>query len=260
MPYETLKLDCAGAVATLMLNRPEKRNALSTQMIEELVAALAEVESGPARVLILTGAGEAFCSGMDIGDLRALTAQPVEDAIEDSRRIAKLFRALYGFSKPHIAAVNGAAVAGGCGIATLTDFTLAAPEAKFGYPEARIGFIPAIVSVFLVRQIGEKRARDLLLSGRVISAEQACQTGLLNEIVPREKLLDRARDLAAQLIALSPSSLLFTKRLLRDYSEAEIDREIDLAVQANAKIRSTEDFREGVTAYLEKRKPRWGGQ
>ena len=260
MPYETLKLDYIGAVATLTLDRPEKRNAISRLMIEELVAALLEVESSPARVLILTGAGEAFCSGMDIGELRALTMQSPEESVEDSRRIAKLFRLLHNFSKPYIAAVNGTAVAGGCGIATLADFTIAAPEAKFGYPEARIGFIPAIVSVFLVRQIGEKRARDLLLSGRVINAEQACQIGLVNEVVPRERLLDRARELAAQLLALSPTSLLFTKRLLRDYSEAQIARELELAVQANARIRSTADFREGVTAYLEKRKPRWGGQ
>ncbi len=260
MLYSTLKLEQQGEVAALTLNRPEKRNALSTTMIEELVDALGAVESSGARVLILTGAGEAFCSGMDIEILKSLTAQSPEASLEDSRRIAKLFRRLYSFSKPLITAVNGTAVAGGCGIATLADFTLAVPEAKLGYTEVRIGFIPAIVSVFLVRQIGEKRARDLLLSGRVIGAEEARQMGLVTEIVAREALLARAAEIASQLLAVSPTSLLFTKRLLREFSGTEIDREIELAVQENARIRSTADFREGVTAFLEKRKPSWRGQ
>ena len=259
MSYQTLKLDNGGEIATLTLNRPEKRNALTTEMIEELVGALWEVESSPARVLILTGAGEAFCSGMDIGELKALTTQSPQESVEDSRRIAKMFRLLHSFPKPVISAVNGAAVAGGCGIATLADFTLAAPDAKFGYPESRIGFIAAVVSVFLVRQIGEKRARDLLLSGRLIDAQEAFRMGLVNEVVPDGQLLERTRALAAQLIAGSPTTLLFTKRLLREFSESEIDREIELAIQENARIRSTVDFREGVTAYLEKRKPMWRG-
>lgn len=260
MSYRNIKLDVAGQIATLTLNRPEKRNALSTEMIEELVSALWQVETAPARVLILTGAGEAFCSGMDIEMLKSLTTQSIQQSVEDSRRIAKMFRLLHSFPKPLIAAVNGAAVAGGCGIATITDFTLAAPHAKFGYPEVRIGFIAALVSVFLIRQVGEKRARDLLLSGRLISADEACRIGLVTEVVLRETLLDRARELATHLLTLSPTSLLYTKRLLQEFSEAEINREIELAIQENARIRSTTDFHEGVAAFLEKRKPAWGGQ
>ena len=259
MSYRTLTLDSAGEIATLTLNRPEKRNALSTEMIEELVSALWEVELAPARVLILTGAGEAFCAGMDIETLKSLTAQSIQESVEDSRRIAKMFRLLHAFPKPLIAAVNGAAVAGGCGVATITDFTLAAPEARFGYPEVRIGFMAALVSVFLVRQVGEKRARDLLLSGRLISAEEAWRIGLVNEVVPRDKLLDRARELATHLLTLSPTSLAYTKRLLREFSDAEVNREIELAIQENARIRSTTDFHEGVSAFLEKRKPAWKG-
>lgn len=260
MSYRTIKLDDTGAVATLLLNRPEKRNAITRVMMEELVAALREVESGPARVLVLTGAGEAFCSGMDIGELKGLTTQSREESLEDSRRIATMLRALYSFPKPIIAAVNGSAVAGGCGIAALADFTLAVPQAMFGYPEARIGFIGAIVAIFLIRQIGERRARDLLLSGRLISAEEARQIGLINEVVPPEKFLARIRELASQLLAVSPTSLIFTKRLLRSFSEPGMDREMELAIQENALIRSTADFKEGVTAYIEKRKPEWRGQ
>jgi methylglutaconyl-CoA hydratase len=259
MAYHSLRLENTDGVSTLTLQRPERRNALSDELIEELSSALWEAESGPARVLILTGAGEAFCAGMDIENLKALTAQSHQESIENSQRIAKLFRLLHGFPKPLITAVNGAAVAGGCGIATIADFTLAAPEAKFGYPEVCVGFVAAIVSVFLVRQIGEKCARDLLLSGRLIGAEEAFRLGLVNEVVPRERLLERARELAAHLQTLSPTSILYTKRLLREYSEKEISREIELAIQTNVRIRSTADFHEGTAAFLEKRKPSWRG-
>ena len=171
--------------------------------------------------------------------------------------MARMFRRIYSFPKPIIAAVNGPAIAGGCGIATLCDFTLAVPEAKFGYTEVRIGFIPAIVSVFLVRQIGEKRARDLLLTGRIIDAEEARGMGLVTEIVPAERLLAIARELAASLVSSSPTSLARTKALLVQSSEAELDRELELAIQENARIRGTADFREGLAAFLEKRTPHW---
>lgn len=259
MNYHTLSLETNDHVATLTLRRPEKRNALNSEMIEELVNVLWAVESAPARILILCGEGEAFCAGMDLEYLKGLSTKSQQDSLEDSRRIAKMFRLLHSFPKPLIAAVQGHAVAGGCGIALMGDFTLATPEAKFGFPEVRVGFLPAVVAVFLVRQIGEKRARDLLLSGRLVGAEEARDLGLVNEVVARDQLQDRARALAAQLSALSPTSLQSTKRLLREFSESEITREIELAVLANARIRSTADFHEGITAFLEKRKPVWRG-
>lgn len=260
MGYNTLLLSFDDQVATITLNRPEKRNAISAEMIEDLLTALDECEKSPARVIILTGAGKAFCSGMDLDALKAIATQSAQQNLEDSRRMAQMFRRLYSFPKPLIAAVNGSALAGGCGIATLCDFTLAVPEAKFGYTEVKIGFIPAIVSVFLIRQIGEKRARDLLLTGRVFDAEEAREIGLVTEIVPGERLLDVARELATSLLASSPTSLMRTKQLLVKFSEAELDREIELAVQANAAIRATADFREGLAAFLEKRPPKWPGE
>ena len=172
--YNTLTLGTDGAVALLTLNRPEKRNALSPQLIEELLAALETVESnGAIRVLILTGAGQAFCSGMDLEYLKGLAGQSAEQNLADARRTVRMFRRLWSFSKPLITAVNGAAMAGGCGIATLGDFTLASEDAKFGYTEVRVGFIPALISAFLQMQVGEKVARDLLLSGRVFDAAEA---------------------------------------------------------------------------------------
>ena len=260
MAYITLKLEISGAIATITLNRPEKRNAISTVMIEDILTALGEVEKSPARVLILTGAGKAFCSGMDLDDLKAIATHSPADHLDDSRRFARLCRQIWNFSKPSIAAVNGAAIAGGCGIATLCDFTMSAPDAKFGYPEVRIGFIPAIVSVFLTRQIGEKNARDLLLTGRIIDAAEAQHLGLVTKVAPAQELMDEAQALARTLLACSPASLLKTKKLLCSLAAPELDRELELAVAENAQIRSTPDFREGLASFLEKRPPRWSFQ
>src|SRR5204863_9223549 len=142
-------------------------------------------------VTILTGAGKAFCSGMDLDNLKALLGRTPEQNLKDSETMVRLFRSLYEFPKITIAAVNGAAIAGGTGLALLCDFTLAVPEAKFGYTEARIGFVPAIVSTFLLRQVGEKQARDLLLTGRLFGAEEAARLGRVSEIVPPGGLMAR---------------------------------------------------------------------
>ena len=163
MSYSTIQLTYDGRVATITLNRPDKRNAISYELIEDLLAAFKEVRTSNALVLILTGAGKAFCSGMDLENLRALIGRSPEQNLQDSQIMARLFRTLYDFPKPTIAAVNGAAMAGGTGLATLCDFTLAVAGVKFGYTEVKIGFVPAIVSAFLLRQVGEKIARDLLL-------------------------------------------------------------------------------------------------
>lgn len=260
MTYTTLHLEFGDHIATVTLNRPEKRNAICRQMIEDLTVALGEAESGRARVVILTGAGAAFCAGMDLNYLKEFPSQSPTQILADARRIAGLFRRIWSFPKPLVAAVNGPAIAGGTGLATLADFTLAAPEARFGYTEVRIGFMPAIVASFLVRQLGEKQARDLLLSGRLLDAHEARALGLVNEVVPRERLMPRARELAGELAGLSPTALAATKSLLKSFSEAEIDRELERAVQESARIRATADFREGLAAFLEKRKPVWRGE
>jgi methylglutaconyl-CoA hydratase len=208
-------------------------------------------------VVILTGAGKAFCAGMDLEMLSAIAKQSPTENQEDSRRIAKMLRRIWSFPRPMIAAVNGAAYAGGCGIATLCDFTLASTEAKFGYTEVKIGFLPAIVSVFLTRQIGEKRCRDLLLTGRIIDAHEAKEIGLVTEVVPAERLLDRAYELAADLISASPNSLTRAKHLLTSSAAPALDHDLERAILENARIRCTPDFKEGVASFLEKRKPVW---
>lgn len=260
MEYRTIQLAFEGKLATLTLNRPEKRNAISFELIGDLLRALDEVANSEAIVLILTGAGKAFSSGMDLENLKALIGRTPEQNLQDSRTMVQLFRSLYEFPKVTIAAVNGAAIAGGTGLALLCDFTLATPDAKFGYTEVRIGFVPAIVSTFLLRQVGEKQARDLLLTGRLFGAEEAARMGLLSEIVPAEQLLPRARNLASLLMENSSASLLATKKLLSDHGRAELDAQIEEAVRSNAGIRETADFREGISSFLEKRKPVWTGK
>src|ERR1700758_4859317 len=225
--YSTLVLGFSGEIAQITLNRPDKRNAINTQMIAELQTALDPIEKSHSRVVIVTGAGKAFCAGMDLEMLSAIAKQSPTENQEDSRRIAKMLRRIWSFPRPLIAAVNGAAYAGGCGLATLCDFTLAAPEAKFGYTEVKIGFLPAIVSVFLTRQIGEKRSRDLLLTGRIIEAAEAKEFGLVSEVVPAERLMARAHELADQLIAASPSSLTRSKRLLVSSAAAGVDHDLE---------------------------------
>ena len=260
MNYQTIQLANIGGVATITLNRPEKRNAISFDLIDDLLRALDEVAKSDAIVLIVTGAGKAFSSGMDLDNLKSLLGRSSEQNLQDSQTMVQLFRSLYEFPKVTIAAVNGAAIAGGTGLALLCDFTLAVPEAKFGYTEVRIGFVPAIVSTFLLRQIGEKQARDLLLTGRIFDAEEAARLGLINEIVPAEQLMDRARELAALLMENSPVSLRATKKLLTDHARDELDSQIEAAVLENAAIRTSGDFREGISSFLEKRKPVWTGK
>jgi methylglutaconyl-CoA hydratase len=257
--YSTLKFERDAKIATITLNRPEKRNAISTPMIEDIFGALNAAQADSAiRVVILTGAGKTFCSGMDLETLQAIADQSPDENLADSRRMSRMFQLVYGFPKPLITAVNGAAIAGGCGLATLSDFTVTAPEAKFGYTEVRIGFIPALVSVMLRRQVGEKHARDLLLTGRIIDAAEAFRLGLVNEIVPLEDLMKRAHEVAMMFVESSPVSLAMTKRLLISHDN-RMHEELELATQENARIRGTQDFREGLASFLEKRKPKWCG-
>jgi methylglutaconyl-CoA hydratase len=255
-----LLVDDDGAIARITLNRPEKRNAVSFQLIADLLAALDEIEKSSAQVGIITGAGKAFCAGLDLEELKTLLGKSHEQNVQDSTTMARMFRRIYDFPKPLIAAVNGAAIAGGTGIATMCDFTLAVPEAKFGYTEVRIGFVPALVSSILVWQVGHKIARDLLMTGRLFDAAEAHRYGLVNEVVAPEQLMARAEALAQSLLENSPSSVRLTKKLINGFIRESLDRQIAQAVEDNARIRTTDDFREGVSSFLEKRKPKWTGK
>lgn len=257
MNYTTITVVDHGPIRTITLHRPERRNAMTPEMQMELIAALEETTSSAARVLVLTGADNAFCSGLDLSVLREMSNKAALQFRADAERIARLFLALYELPIPTIAAVHGAAIAGGAGLAVICDFTVATPEAKFGFTEVRIGFVPALVSAFLAIQIGGKHSRDLLLTGRIVDAQEACRMGLVNEVVPQADLAARVHALAKTLLSNSPQSLAATKRLLVTQNEAWLETAIESALEANSRSRETDDFEEGVAAFLEKRKPVW---
>jgi methylglutaconyl-CoA hydratase len=255
--YEMIRVSRADGVETIVLDRPERRNALNPVLIAELIRAFEHADATDAGVVILTGAGSAFCAGLDLEHLQTMHQRTAAEHRADSEQIARLFRTLYDMETPTIAAVNGPAIAGGTGLATICDFTLAVPQAKFGYTEVRIGFVPAIVSSFLLRQLGEKKARELLLTGRVIGAEEALGLGLVTRIVEEAQLTAEATALAHELLRNSPEALRAVKRLLRGYAGQQLDEEITAALELNARARETADFREGIASFLEKRKPQW---
>jgi methylglutaconyl-CoA hydratase len=253
----SLLVEEVDGVRRITLNRPERRNAMTPEMQEELMLAMEEGAASDCRVVVFAGVGEAFCAGLDLSALQGMNDRSESEYTADAERIARLFRTLYELPKPTVALVQGPAIAGGTGLATMCDFTLAAPGAKFGYTEVRIGFVPAVVSAFLTLQIGEKKARDLLLTARLFSADEAMRLGLVNEVMEAEKLEARCAELVGVLKGNSPEALGATKRLLAAQNKAWLDEALTAALAANAGARGTYDFREGVAAFLEKRKPVW---
>jgi len=255
---DQVKLDFDPPSACITLNRPRVRNALSPELVTHFHTALDQVqERDDVAALIITGAGTAFCGGADLKVLREIAAQSVEQARQDSQNLMNFFRRIYEFPKPVIAAVNGPAMAGGCGLASVCDIVLAAEDAVFGYPEVRVGFVPALVAVFLVRICGEKKARELLLTGRVFSAQEAHEMGLVNHVVAKESLLEKAQDLAREISPNSPTAVRLTKELMKDLPGLSLEKGLIAALQLNTLIRTTEDFKEGVSSFLEKRRAQW---
>jgi methylglutaconyl-CoA hydratase len=256
MTYTSILVEDVNEIRTVVLNRPERRNAMTPTMQSEIIAAMESAQHSSVRALVFGGAGQAFCAGLDLDVLR--TSSTGEQTLrEDAERLAHMFRTLYELPIPTIAAVNGPAIAGGTGLATLCDFTIATPEAKFGYTEARIGFVPAIVSVFLNIQIGEKRCRDLLVSGRIFTAQEAYHLGLVNQIVEPDQLADSVRTLSSTLIRNSPKSIASIKRLLASNTKEILDVALSRAIDESVASRKALDFQEGITAFFEKRDPRW---
>ena len=250
--------DRQGAVRILTLNRPAVRNALSADLRSALAEALREAaDDEDTRAVVLTGAGEAFCAGLDLRELEGMSERSAEENRADSRALADLLLQLATLPKPVVAAVNGPAVAGGAGLVTACDLAVMDRNARMGYTEARIGFVAALVSVFLVRQVGEKHARDLLLSARLVSAEQAAAMGLVNEVAAPGQALAAALDRARGLARNAPGSLAMTKALLAGVPSMSLEDGLRHAVEVNAVARERDELHEGVRAFLEKREPRW---
>lgn len=258
MTEPVLLVEQRGVVEVLTLNRREAKNALNAELVEALTAAvLRAAQDDGIRALVLAGAGGAFSAGADLKGLSALqTATPQENA-EDGKRFLRLLKTLGTCPKPLVGAVDGPALAGGCGVVSCCDFILASPESTFGYPEVKVGFVAAMVLVLLARQLGERRARELLLSGVPISADKAHAWGLVHHVMPSEALLDEAVSHARQLAGGAPSALALTKELLWTTSGLPLGPALELAAQANVFARTNPDMREGLEAFLGKRRPGW---
>lgn len=256
---DVLRYEVDRSVATITLNRPEKRNALNGELVDDLSEALRRAEEDDAvRCIVITGVGRAFSAGADLESLRRLQDATQEENEADSQRLADLFRQIYLHPKAVIARVNGHAIAGGCGLAAVCDLSIAAEEAKLGFTEVRIGFVPAIVSVFVLRKIGETAARDLFLRGHTVTAREAAGVGLITRSVPADQLDDVVADLTTQIATeTSPTALGLTKRLLAEVHGLELKEAVDYAVQLNASARSTSDCKAGIAAFLEKTDPPW---
>lgn len=247
-----------GTSVCLSLNRPQQRNALNVELVESLTEAVRRASAdGHVRAIVLTGEGTCFCAGADLAALKRLQCATVEDNHEDCLNLKNLFKGLASCPKPVIAAVNGPALAGGCGLASCCDLILASPEASFGYPEVKVGFVAAMVLVLLARQVGERRAREILLTGRTYRAAEAERWGMVYEIIPAEKLLDEAFSLAHQLATGAPSAMELTKELLWRTSGIPLGTALDLAANCNVLARTHPDMHEGLNAFLEKRSPSW---
>jgi methylglutaconyl-CoA hydratase len=258
MSADLVLYEIRSAAAVLTLNRPDRRNALSRGLIQALLDAFSRArDDASARCVLLTGAGSAFCAGMDLAELQESLAagagpSPVWD---DALRLARLYDLIYTLPKPTVAAVNGVAVAGGAGLVTVCDLAVSVPEARFGYPEVRRGLVAAMVMPHLLRHVGERLARYLLLTGEVIDANEARQAGLINQVVPATQFLDRCMELARSLAEGGPNALASTKDLLRRFSHQGLS--VAEAAQASAAPRLTDECRQGLEAFFAKRPVPW---
>jgi methylglutaconyl-CoA hydratase len=256
---QPLEYHTAERIAYLTLNRPDKRNALNAALVTALKEALQEANLEPGvKVIVLKANGKAFCAGADLETLQQLQQNTYEENLADSGHLAELFELMYTLPKAIIAQIQGHALAGGCGLAAICDFSFAVPAARFGYTEVKIGFVPAIVSAFLVRKIGEGRARELLLSGEVIPAERAQAYGLINYLVEETDLESRVNAFARQLCtATSGQSVAATKALLAQLPALSLPASLKLAAETNAHARATDDCRRGIGAFLAKEDIGW---
>ncbi len=249
----------ADRIAYITLNRPQKRNALNDEMVQQLTEAFERASvDAEVKVIVLRASGKVFSAGADLDYLQGLQKNTFEENLADSIKLKQLLQAIYTHDKVIIAQVQGHAIAGGCGLATVCDFVIADVDAKFGYTEVHIGFIPAIVMVYLLRRLGEGAARDLLISGRLIDANQAQKWGLANQTVSSDELESAVATLAHKLIdENSAQSMQRTKAMIARIQEMDLTEALDFATDQNARARSTEDCRAGIKAFLDKTPIKW---
>lgn len=252
---DVLGVDVADGVATLTLNRPEKRNALNGALVDALHDALGEVAADPeVRVLALRGKGPDFCAGADLAELEKIAAMGAAESLEDAQRLGDLFVALRTLDRPVVAVVHGKALAGGAGLATACDLVVAREDAVFGYPEVHLGFVPAMVMAILRRKAGESRAFELVARGRRVDAEEARDLGLVNRVFPETGFEEAVTAYLQELAGLPPSALAMTKRLLYGLDGMAFDEAIARGAELNAVARVSPACREGLRRFLDRKR------
>jgi methylglutaconyl-CoA hydratase len=244
-----------GAVALVTLNRPEKRNALNGAVVAGLKQSLRDADAREdVRAVLVTGAGADFCSGADLSALKKISESSVVENLEDAQELMELFALIRGVRVPVVAAVRGRALAGGCGLATACDIVLASSSARFGYPEVKIGFVPAMVMAILRRNVSEKRAFELVTRGAEISAHEAERVGLVNHVYEDEEFESRVERYVADFERVSRTAVALTKRLLYQMDGLTFDAALQTGADLNTIARMTEDCRAGVARFLSKSK------
>lgn len=256
---EFVQWEVKNKVGLLTLDRPEKRNALNEQVVSEIKQVLTNArDNADCKVIVIRSSGKAFCAGADLEYLQQLQKNTFEENLADSNHLMELFRMIYTYPKVIISMVDGPAIAGGCGLATVTDYCFASENASFGYTEARIGFVPAIVMVFLLRKIGEGKAREILLSGEVFDVERAVQLGLINARIDSKTLEEFTMDFASKLVKKnSGKSMALIKEMIADIPEKDFADALNYASQMNATMRESDDCKKGIAAFLNKEKITW---
>ena len=246
-------LTIADRVARITLNRPEKRNALNSELVEALKDSLRRAgNDGEVRAIVLSGAGSDFCSGADLSALQKISTASVEENLEDARSLMELFTLIRSIRLPVVAAVRGRALAGGCGLATACDIVLAARSSRFGYPEVKIGFVPAMVMAILRRNVSEKRAFELVTLGEEIGAEDAVSFGLINQIMDDEAFDDEVDTFVQRFMKTSGSAVALTKQLLYRTDAMSFEDALQFGVDENVIARMSEDCRKGIERFLRK--------
>lgn len=248
-----LLIETEGAIRTLTLNRPEKRNALNDGLIRALTAAVGEARGDDGlAALVIRGAGRDFCSGADLAALQKIADSDILENLEDAKTLAKLFSAIRSLPIPVIAAVHGRALAGGCGLASACDIVLASRSARFGYPEVKIGFVPAMVMAILRRNVSEKRAFELVSRGFDFSAEEAERIGLINRVFDDDSFDANVAEYVALFTKTSRSAVMLSKRLLYQMDGMDFDQALETGAEVNAIARMTDDCRKGISKFLKK--------
>ena len=254
-----LQISKKGRVLTLTLNRPDKRNALNNELVALLKSALKEAKTdSELKVIVIRQNGSVFSAGADLESLQRLQTLTFDENLEDSRHLGELFDLIYNHELPVISAIEGDAIAGGCGLATVCDISIALETARFGYTETRIGFIPAIVSYFVAKKLGDMQARRLLLGGELIKADEAFEVGLITEVSDKSEFESRLTYWTNLFeTKVSGNSVKATKQLLKNAQELSFETFMSYATDMNAKARESDDCKRGISAFLNKEKITW---